>query len=174
MSLGLFVLRIVVGALFAAHGAQKLFGWFGGHGPRATAGFFGSLGLQPGPVMAVGAGLAELTAGLLFALGLLIPLAAALLIAVMAVAIARVHWSKGLWNTQGGFEFNLVLAASAFAMAAVGAGDWSLDSAIGLDVDGAGWALAALAAGLGAAIVVIAAGRLEARRHAGHATPSAA
>lgn len=106
------VLRIVVGALFAGHGAQKLFGFFGGHGVNATGGFFESLGLRPGGIMALAAGLAELAGGALFALGLL---AAALMIAVMVTAIATVHWHSGVWVTNGGFEYNLVLAIVAFS-----------------------------------------------------------
>lgn len=173
MNLGLLIVRVVVGALFMGHGAQKLFGSFGGHGPRGTGAFFESLGLRPGRAMAIGAGLAELTGGALFALGLITPLAAALLIAVMAVAVATVHWSKGLWVSDGGFEYNLVLAAVAFGVTAIGAGDWSLDHLLTLDVAGTGWALAALAAGLLAAIVAIAVGRFEARRHPDVSTTTA-
>jgi putative oxidoreductase len=148
MEVGLLVLRVVVGALLAGHGAQKLFGWFGGAGPDGTGGMFESLGLRPGRAMALAAGLAELTGGMLFALGLLTPLAGALLIAVMLCAIATVHWPNGVWNTQNGFEYPLVLAAVAFAVTAVGAGDLSLDHAFGLDVAGLDWALAAAAAGI--------------------------
>lgn len=173
MSLGLLVLRVVIGALFIGHGAQKLFGFFGGHGPSGTGAFFESLGLRPGRAMALGAGMAELAGGALFALGLLTPLAAAMLIAVMAVAVATVHWSKGLWVSDGGFEYNLVLSAAAFTVTAIGAGSWSLDDVLALDVAGAGWALAALAAGLLGAIVAIAVGRLEARRHTAVSTTTA-
>lgn len=148
MELGLLVLRVIVGALFAGHGAQKLFGAFGGHGVDGTAGFFESLGLKPGRLHAIFAGTAELGGGLLLALGLLTPLAAVLLTAVMTAAIASVHARNGLWVTANGFEYNLVLIAVAFALAAVGAGDWSLDSALGLDVAGTGWALGALALGV--------------------------
>lgn len=174
MNLGLLVLRVIVGGLFIGHGAQKLFGWFGGYGPEGTGSFFESLGLAPGRLMAIAAGLGEFAGGLLFALGLLTPLAAALLIAVMAVAVATVHWSKGLWATGGGYEYNLVLAAVMFAVSGIGAGRWSLDHAFALHIAGAGWALAALAAGLLSAIIAIASGRFGARRHAGPATPSAA
>jgi putative oxidoreductase len=173
MNLGLLVLRVVLGALFIGHGAQKLFGWFGGYGPSGTGSFFESLGLRPGRVMAIGAGIGEFAGGLLFALGLLTPLAAALLIAVMAVAVATVHWSKGLWVSDGGFEYNLVLVACAFALSAIGAGRWSLDRLLSLHDAGIGWALAALAAGLLGAILAIVAGRYEAERHAGRATPTA-
>src|SRR3979409_2753952 len=111
MPLGLLVLRIVVGALFVGQGAQKLFGFFGGHGLDGTGAFFESLGLRPGRMMAIAAGLSELTGGALFALGLLTPLAATLLIAVMVAAIATVHGRNGVWVTNRGFEYNVVLAA---------------------------------------------------------------
>lgn len=173
MNLALLVLRLIVGVLFVGRGAQKLFAWFGGHGPEATGAFFESLGLRPGRVMAIGAGLGELAGGLLFILGLITPLAAALLISVMAVAVAAVHWRKGVWAGAGGFEYNRVLAAVAFAMAGVGAGRWSLDHAFALHIAGTGWAPAALAAGMLGAVVVLAAGRLEARRHTGRATATA-
>jgi putative oxidoreductase len=149
MELGLLVLRIVVGLLFMGHGAQKLFGMFGGHGLHGTAGFFEQgLGLRPGKVHATGAGVAEFFGGLLLALGLFTPLAAAALIATMTVAVITVHWAKGVWSTEGGYEYNAVLMAVAFAVTAVGPGNWSLDHEFGFDISGAGWALAALAAGI--------------------------
>jgi putative oxidoreductase len=163
VALGLLVLRVVVGALFVGHGAQKLFGWFGGAGLDATRGFFESVGLRPGRTMALAAGLAEITGGLLFALGLLTPLAAALLIAVMASAIATVHWPNGVWATEGGFEYNLVVIAAAFSVTATGPGKWSLDRVLGLHVAGTRWALGALLAGVLGAIVTLAARRLRAR-----------
>jgi putative oxidoreductase len=97
MEVGLLVLRVVVGALFVGHGAQKLFGWLGGHGLSSTAASFGAMGLRPPRAMTVLAGTAELVGGLLFALGLLTPLAAALLISVMGMAIAIVHWRHCPW-----------------------------------------------------------------------------
>jgi putative oxidoreductase len=148
MELGLLVLRIVVGALFVGHGAQKLFGIFGGHGVSGTAGFFESIGLRPGKLHAVAAGTAELSGGVLLALGLVTPIAALLLTAVMTAAILTVHLRNGVWVTANGYEYNLVLIAVAFALAAVGAGEWSLDNALGLDVAGTGWALGALGLGL--------------------------
>src|SRR5712691_1015951 len=111
MSYGLLTLRVVVGGTMFAHGAQKLFGWFGGHGPRGTAGFFGQLGFRAPLLMALLAGLAELGGGLLFALGFLTPLASLAIAVVMLNAIFSVHWSKGFWNTNGGFEFPLGVLA---------------------------------------------------------------
>ena len=148
MELGLLVLRVVVGAMFIGHGSQKLFGLFGGHGLSGTADFFDQIGLRPSRVHAVFAGVAETTGGLLLALGLLTPLATVLLTAVMTAAILTVHLRNGLWVTANGYEYNLVMIAAVFALAAVGAGDWSLDNALGLDVAGTGWALGALGLGL--------------------------
>ena len=148
MNTALLVLRLVVGLLFAGHGAQKLFGWFGGHGLRQTAGFFESIGYRPGLPLALLAGLAELGGGLLLASGLLVPAVAVLLCGVMASAIAGVHWRKGLWNQNGGIEFPLVMGTVAFVVAAIGPGTLSLDHAFGIDWHGLWWALGA--AGLGA------------------------
>ena len=161
MALGLLVLRVVAGGLFVGHGAQKLFGFFGGHGLDGTGGFFESLGLRPGRTLAVGAGLAELAGGALLALGLVTPLAAALLIAVMVTAVATVHWRNGVWATGGGFEYNLVLGAIVFAVTSTGAGKWSLDHVLGLHIAGAKWALSALVLGVMAASATLRLGRLR-------------
>jgi len=128
MAAGLFVIRLVVGLLFIGHGAQKLFGWFGGYGPKGTGGFFESIGMKPGVAMAVIAGLGELAGGLLFALGLWTPVAGALIALTMLVAIFKVHGKNGLWATANGYEYNLVLLALAVGVALIGAGDWSLDA----------------------------------------------
>src|SRR5947209_4331600 len=127
MKLGLTALRLVVGGLFAGHGAQKLFGWFGGHGLEGTGHFFESLGLRPGRRHATAAGATEAGGGALLALGLLTPAAAAGLIGTMFTAIRKVHGPKGPWVTDGGYEYNLVLIAAVIALADVGPGDWSLD-----------------------------------------------
>ena len=147
MDLALFVLRIVVGGLFAAHGAQKLFGSFGGHGIAGTGQFFESLGLRPGERHARLAGLGEFGGGLLLVFGFLTPLGAAAIIGTMTVAILTVHATKGWQNTDGGYEYNVVLGAAAFALAAAGPGAWSLDHALGLDW-GTGWGFVALAGGI--------------------------
>src|SRR4051795_4142070 len=99
INIGLLIIRLVVGLLFVGHGAQKLFGWFGGYGIKGTGGWFESIGVKPGATMAVLAGLTELGGGLLFALGLVTPLAAVLIIIPMLVAIAKVHGANGLWAT---------------------------------------------------------------------------
>jgi putative oxidoreductase len=174
MELGLLVIRVVVGLLFVGHGTQKLFGWFGGHGLAGTAGFFDSIGMKPAKQHAFLAGLAEAGGGLLLALGLVTPLASAALIAVMTVAVLTVHAKNGIWNTNQGYEFNLVLVAAAFAVAAIGAGDWSLDSALGLDIAGTGWGIAALAAGVLGGLGAIVTGRLASRESGQGAHPTAA
>jgi putative oxidoreductase len=174
MELGLLVLRVVVGLLFVGHGAQKLFGVFGGHGVHGTAGFMDSLGMKPGKPHALAAGTAEFAGGALLALGLLSPLAAVMLIAVMTVAILTVHAKNGLWNSDGGMEFNLTLIAAAFAIAAVGAGSWSLDSALNLDVAGTGWGLAALGTGILGGLGAYAFGRFASRDRPTQAHPTAA
>ena len=171
MELGLLILRVIVGALFVGHGAQKLFGAFGGHGVSGTAGFFDSLGLRPGKLHALFAGVAETAGGLLLALGLVTPLASLLLTAVMTAAILSVHARNGLWATANGYEYPLVMIAVAFALAAVGAGDWSLDGALGLDVAGTGWALGALALGvLGGAGAVLSSRFQREERHTAQPT----
>jgi putative oxidoreductase len=119
---------------------------------------FDSIGLRPPRLMAYSAGASEAAGGALIALGLLTPLGAALLCAVMFTAIWTVLLPKGLWINQGGYEYNVVLIAAAFAITAIGAGDWSLDNVLGLDLNGVGFALASLAAGLLGAWAMIAAG----------------
>lgn len=155
MDAGLLILRVVVGLVVAAHGAQKLFGWFGGHGLRGTAGWLESLGFRPGQVHASLTGLAEFGGGLLLALGFLTPLGAAAVIGVMAVAIAAVHASNGFFNTNGGFEFNLTLMAAAVALAFTGPGGWSIDYALDLDLFGTGWGAGALGLAIVASIAAL-------------------
>jgi putative oxidoreductase len=164
MHLGLLVLRLVVGLLFVGHGAQKLFGIWGGHGLKGTAGFFEQIGLKPGNVHASAAGLLEFGGGALLALGLFTPFAAAALIAVMTAAVITVHLPKGLWSTGGGYEYNLVLAAAAFAVAAIGAGNWSLDHALSFSLHGVLWGIGALVVGLIGGVAAVASGRFQARR----------
>jgi putative oxidoreductase len=159
VDLALFALRLVIGLLFIGHGAQKLFGVFSGPGLDPTAATFERMGLRPGRLHATAAGCAELGGGLLLALGALTPLAAAAITAVMTTAIITVHVRNGLWNTEKGFEYNLVLIAAAFAVVGAGPGAWSLDSALGLTLSGTGWALAALAAGLIGSIGTVLIGR---------------
>jgi putative oxidoreductase len=158
MAYGILFLRVVVGLLFFAHGAQKLFGWFGGHGPRGTAGFFGRLGFrrQHALPMAVLAGTSE-AAGILFAFGFLTPFAALATASVMVVAVATVHWRNGLWSGDGGYEYNLVLWTAAIAVAASGPGRFSLDGALGWvdNTSGVWWSVGVLVVSLlGGALVM--------------------
>lgn len=132
MALGLLVIRVVVGLLFVGHGAQKLFGWFGGHGPKGTGGWLESIGVKPGVAMAVVAGLLEFLGGLLFALGLLTPIGALFIILAMIGAIKTVHAKNGLWVTNNGYEYNLVLIAVAAGVALTGAGAYSLDAVLNI------------------------------------------
>jgi putative oxidoreductase len=151
MSYGLLLLRIVVGGTMFAHGAQKLFGWFGGHGLRGTSGFFGSLGYRAPLAMAALAGVAE-AGGLAFAFGFLTPVAALGIAVVMLTAIGVVHWKNGFFNTDGGFEFNLTLLAAAIAVTATGPGRFSIDRLIGWDdtITGLWWTVG----GLGVALAI--------------------
>ncbi len=176
MHLGLLILRLVVGLLFVGHGAQKLFGIWGGHGLRGTAGFFEGIGLKPGHIHATAAGVLEFGGGALLALGLITPIASAMLIAVMTAAVVTVHYTKGLWSTQGGYEYNLVLAAAAFALAAVGPGNWSLDHAFSISWHGILWAIGALVVGVIGGTGAVVSGRMAGRRQTQHAphTPTTA
>lgn len=163
MDLALLVLRLVVGLLFVGHGAQKLFGVFGGGGLEGTAGMFDSIGLQPGWLHARAAGTAEFLGGALIALGLFTPFAAPALIGVMTTAVITVHARNGIWNTNQGYEFNVVLSAAVFALAGIGAGAWSLDNAFGFDLHGVIWAVAALAVGIIGGVGTVILGRISAR-----------
>ena len=147
MDLALLALRVVTGLLFAGHGAQKLFGVFGGGGLEGTSEMFEKIGLRPGHLQARAAATAELMGGLLIAAGLFTPFAAAALIAVMTAAVLTVHLPNGIWNTQKGYEYNLVLVTVIFALSAIGAGSWSLDDAFGFDLHGVVWALGAAGRG---------------------------
>lgn len=132
IGVGLLVLRLVLGVIFIGHGAQKLFGSFGGPGLKGTAGFFEQLGIKPPYLMAVLAGLAEVVGGILVILGFLTPLATLALIVVMIIAVLTVHLKNGFFVTNGGYEFNLALAGMALTLLIVGAGAYSLDSALGI------------------------------------------
>ncbi len=131
MDVGLLIARLVFGLLLAAHGCQKLFGWFGGPGLGGTATFFESLGYHPGRLFVVAAVLGECGGGLLLALGLFQPAAAAPIISVMIVAIATVHWGNGLLAPDG-IEHPFLYLTTALSLALTGPGAYSLDTVLGL------------------------------------------
>jgi putative oxidoreductase len=131
MAYGILLVRVVLGLTMAGHGAQKVFGWWGGPGLRGTAGWLGSMRFRLPLAFAALVAVAELGGGLLLALGFLTPLGSVAVASAMLVAIALVHWSKGFWSGNGGFEFNLLILAAAVALAAIGGGRFSLDDAFG-------------------------------------------
>ncbi len=153
MAAGLLMLRVVVGALLVGHGTQKLFGWFGGHGPRATGAFFELLGYRPGIVLAVVGGLAEAGGGIMLAAGLLTPFAAAAVVGVMLNAAESLR-ENGPWVINGGWEYTVVLATVAASLALTGPGSLSLDHLLGLDQSTV-WGGAGLALGVVSALVAI-------------------
>jgi putative oxidoreductase len=128
MDLGLLIIRLVIGILFIGHGAQKLFGWFGGYGLKGTGGWFDSIGMKPGVTMALFAGLAELIGGILLAVGFLTPIAALIIAGTMLMAIVKVHGPNGLWSTSNGYEYNLTLIAVAVGLALIGPGKYAVDA----------------------------------------------
>lgn len=132
LDLGLLVLRVVLGLIFAAHGSQKLFGWFGGYGIAGTGGFMESLGFRPGKTFATAAGLGEFFGGLLLALGFLGPVGPALMIAGMLVAMITVHRKNPFFVTTNGIEHPLMFMTIAVGLALIGPGRYSLDAALGL------------------------------------------
>lgn len=151
LDVGLLVLRVGVGLPFALHGCQKLFGWFGGGGPRGTAAFFASLGFGDGRAAALLAGVGELAGGVGLALGLLTPLPAAAIAGTMTTAAFVNNAQSGFWSVAKGWELNGYLIVVAAAVAVAGPGALSLDAALdlpgrlGLSLDGA----------LGAGIVAV-------------------
>ena len=131
MDIALLIVRVVLGLAIARHGAEKLFGWFGGYGVAGTAGFFEQLGWRPGKLFVFGAIAAELGGGLLTVFGLGGPIGPALIVMVMLVAIFSVHFAKGFANTNGGYELNAMYIAAALAPA-FDLGAYSLDRAFGI------------------------------------------
>lgn len=131
MSTGLLIGRLVIGPLMAAHGAQKLFGWFGGHGLGATAGFFDAIGFRPGLWFAAAASGAEVLSGVLIAFGLFGPAGPAMMLSVMVVAAISMHWKQGLFASANGIEVPLLYASAGVALALTGPGQFSLDTLLG-------------------------------------------
>jgi putative oxidoreductase len=153
MNIALLVIRLIVGLAIARHGAEKLFGWFGGYGIAGTAGFFEQLGWRPGKLFVLAAAGAELGGGLLTVLGLGGPIGPALIVMVMLVAIFSVHISKGFAQANGGYELNTLYIAAALG-AAFAPGAYTLDRVLGL---AAGWSPVAIwsTLGIGAVLAIL-------------------
>ena len=165
MAIVLLVARIVLGLGFAAHGAQKLFGWFDGYGIKGTGGFFEGLGFRPGAFFAIAAGLGEFMGGLLVALGLGGPVGPALAIVVMLVAILTVHIGHGFFVTKNGAELPLTYISGMLLLLFAGFGPYAIDAAIGLQA----WPESTSWIALGAAVLAALASALV-RRPAPKAT----
>jgi putative oxidoreductase len=151
MVTALLIARLILGLGIAAHGAQKLFGWYGGYGIKGTGGFFEGLGFRPGTLFAAAAGLGEFGGGLLTALGLGGPIGPALIIMIMLVAIFSVHWGHGFFTASNGSEMPLLYIAGALLVMFVGPGAYSIDALLGLN---AIWTENLSWIALGAAIVL--------------------
>jgi putative oxidoreductase len=156
VNVGRLAARVIIGGLFVGHGAQKLFGSFGGPGIEGTEAMMDALEMRPARRNAYAAGIAETAGGALLTIGLATPVAAAALIGTMATAIRKVHLPKGPWVSAGGYEYNLVLIAGLMAIVDGGAGDLSVDRALGMECRGPKWSLGALATGLAASAATVA------------------
>ncbi len=162
MDIAILIARLIIGLGLAAHGSQKLFGWFGGYGIKGTGAYFESIGFKPGALFATAAGLSEFGGGLLVALGLLGAIGPALVIMVMLVAALTVHLKNGFFNEKQGMELPLVYIAGALLVAFGGVGAYSLDALFGFVLFASAnvaWILVAIA-------VVLALLNLAARRGA--------
>jgi putative oxidoreductase len=133
LGIGLLIARVIIGLVMAAHGTQKLFGWFGGYGLSATSEFMVTIGFNQGRTFAAMASIVEITSGVLVALGFLGPVGPALMISVMTVAAITVHWKNGLFAAKNGIEIPLLYASAALVFAVVGYGPWSLDAMVGIN-----------------------------------------
>jgi putative oxidoreductase len=147
LSFGLLLARLVIGPLMAAHGAQKLFGWFGGPGLNGAGQFMSQLGFRPGRAFAAIASLTELVSGVLVTLGLLGPIGPALMLSVMITAAVTVHLKNGVFAMKNGIEVPLLYAAVAVGLAFTGFGEYSADALLGI---AAGPALTGIVVALGA------------------------
>ena len=132
LSLGLLLARVVIGLLMAAHGAQKLFGWFGGSGLKRTGEFMVQLGFERGRAFATAASVGEIASGLLIALGFLGPVGPALMVSIMIVAAVTVHWEHGLFAQKNGIELPLIYGTAGVGLAMTSFGRYSLDAWLGI------------------------------------------
>ncbi len=129
-AVGLLIIRVIVGLIMAAHGSQKLFGWFGGYGVKGTGGWLASIGIKPGALAAIVVGLVEFVGGLMFVAGYLTFVVGILIALAMLVAMFKVHIKNGLFMSTNGIELTLILAAITIGIAFTGAGDISVDAFI--------------------------------------------
>jgi len=158
MDAALLIARLVVGLGLAAHGMQKLLGWFGGYGLEGTGGFFEGIGFRPGLLFALAAGVGDVAGGLLTATGLLGPIGPGVIITVMVVAIVAVHLPNGFFAQQNGYELALIYAVVAFVLAVAGPGTYSLDGLLGfsrLSQPAVAWIVTGVAVVMGLAIVAV-------------------
>lgn len=165
--MGRLITRLLIGGLFIGHGTQKLFGWFDGPGLDGATGMMEKLGMRPARRNAIAASATETVGGAMIATGTLTPVAAAGLIGTMLTAIRTVHLPNGLWNSKGGYEFNLALIAALLAIVDGGPGRFSVDRRLGIHDTGGIWAVAAALAGAAGSTYMIETGRK-------HAAPNAA
>lgn len=160
MDTALLIARLFFGFGIDAHGTQKLFGWFGGHGLNGTAGFFETLGFRPSRLFATAAALGETGGGVLAALGLFGPVGPALIVLVMIVA-ASIHVKNGFFTTNNGIEMPMLYAMGALQLAFTGPGQYSLDRALGLL-----WLSNEQTASIAIGVAVVGAGLSIVARHA--------
>jgi putative oxidoreductase len=132
MDFGILVIRVVFGLAIAAHGSQKLLGWFGGYGIKGTGSFFETIGFRPGVAFATAAGLSEMLGGLLLTVGLFTPFGAAAVLSAMVVAMVSVHLKNGFFAMGNGIELPFLYAIAASGIAFTGGGALSLDRTLGL------------------------------------------
>ena len=160
IDLSLLILQLGIGLTFAAHGAQKVFGWWGGPGLAGWEGAMAHMGFRPARLFAVTSAFAELGGGLLLAFGLLTPLAAAALVAQAVVIVGHVHWSNGFFNARSGIEFPLLLGIGAAAVGVAGGSAVGIDSFVGFSL-APSVGVAIVAAGVIAGLVALAVPRLR-------------
>jgi putative oxidoreductase len=162
MDLGILIARLIVGLAIASHGAQKLFGWFGGYGLDATGCYFEDIGFRPGALFALASGACEMVGGILTAIGLLGPVGPGLIVLAMLVAILAVHRPNGFFATNDGIELPLMYLTASLTIAFSGVGTYSVDALLGVDVWPQPWA-SWISVGVA---VLLALATLAARRHA--------
>lgn len=155
MDVGILLLRVLTGLTVSAHGAQKLFGIFGGHGIKGTAQFLESLGFRRGSFFAYLLGIGEFAGGALLAMGLFTPVAAMTIIAIMTAAALAVHRGNGFFATEGGIELPFLVATVAAAISFTGAGFYSWDALLELPLGGTETALSAIALGVLAGVATV-------------------